>query len=164
MGTREPLHIFPLKIERDLVQIAFLGVPSRPGDTRPLFDFFERRSVPLRLLLVGVNDNTDRDIVICINRLDFARLQLELDELKARMQPQTVAFRQGVALIRILGPHFDIRPGPSGLLFSALARAGVQVFSNSTTLTSSACVIPETQVSMAVRAIGRTFEIPKGKK
>jgi aspartokinase len=164
MGMREPLQIFPLKIERDLVQITFLGVPSRPGDTRPLFDFLERRSVPLRLLLVGVNDTTDRDIVICINRLDFARLQLELDDLTARMQPQRVAFRQEVALIRILGPHFDIRPGPSGLLFSALTRAGVQVFSNSTTLTSSTCVIPETQVNMAVRAIGRTFEIPKGKK
>ncbi len=79
------------------------------------------------------------------------------------MQPQEFLIRQPVAVVRMLGPHFDIRPGTSGLLFSALARAGIRVYSNATTITSSTCVIPDDQVEAAERAISRTFKIPEKK-
>ena len=164
MGHTESLEIFPLKISRDLTQLSFLGLPSRPGATRPLFDLLERHGVPLKFLLEGCAGDLNRDLVICIGSDDFSLLEPELKEVKAIMQPQDVWIRQPVAVIRLLGPHFDIRPGTSGLLFSAFARAGVTVYSNATTITSSLCVIPEDQLETAIRAIGRTFALPKVKK
>jgi aspartokinase len=163
MGSSEILQIFPLKTQRDLIQISFLGFPSRPGATRPLFDLLERHGFPIKFLLEEARAAGRRDLVICISKQAMERLNREMDEIKARVQPHAVIIRQHVAVIRMLGPHFDIRPGTSGLLFSALARAGIEVFSNATTITSSTCVIPDDQVEAAERAIGRTFEIPKGK-
>ncbi|UCG11610.1 MAG: hypothetical protein JSU72_13885 [Deltaproteobacteria bacterium] len=160
----DSLEIFPLRLLRNLTQLSFLRIPARPGATRPLFDLLERHGVPLKFLLEGCAGDYDRDLVICIEREAFDRLEPELKEVKVRMQPQEVVIRQPVAVIRVLGPHFDIRPGTSGMLFSALARAKVDVFSNATTITSSLCVIPEDQVEKAVRTIGRTFEIPERKK
>ena len=87
-----------------------------------------------------------------------------MKEVNIRMQAQALELRRPVAVIRILGPHFDIRPGTSGLLFGALDRAGITIFSNATTITSSMCVIPDDQVEAAERVIGRTFDIPKKKK
>jgi aspartokinase len=164
MSTGESLQIFPLTILRNLTQISFLGLPSRPGATRPLFDLLERYDHSLKFLLEGCSDNSRRDLIVCITREALSHLQDELDGIKERMQPQHLVIRQPVAVVRMLGPHFDLVPGVSGLLFSTLAKAAVQVLSNATTITSSSCVIPEDQVEVAVRAIGRVFDIPKRKR
>jgi aspartokinase len=164
LASAETLEIFPLKIQRNLTQLSFLRIPTRPGATRPLFDLLERYVIPVRFVLEGCAGDYNRDLVICIDSEGFAHLEPELEELNTRMQAQAMELRQPVAVVRILGPHFDIRPGTSGLLLGALERAGITVFSNATTITSSMCVIPEDQVAAVERVIGRTFEVPKKKQ
>lgn len=163
MESAEILEIFPLKILRNLTQLSFLRIPTRPGATRPLFDLLERHGTPVRFLLEGCAGDNNRDLVICIAIEAFARLESTLQEVNTIMQAQQLELQQPVAVVRVLGPHFDIRPGTSGLLFEALERAGIKVFSNATTITSSMFVIPDDQVEQAERAISRTFEIPKKK-
>jgi aspartokinase len=160
----ESLQIFPLKTTRGLVQLSFLGIPNRPGMTRPLFDFLNRQGVAVKFLLEGWRDESTSDLLICIAVEAFARLRGELDEIKARLQPRDVIVRQPVAVIRTLGPHFDLRPGTSGILLTALVQAGVRIYSNATTITSSSCVIPEEQVEAAERAIGKAFLIPGARR
>jgi aspartokinase len=163
VGVTETLEIFPLKILRDLIQLNFLRIPARPGATRPLFDLLERHNVPVKFLLEGCSGDFNRDLIICIANDAFALLEPELKEVTNRMQAQALELRRSVAVIRVLGAHFDIRPGTSGLLFGALEQAGITVFSIATTITSSLCVIPDDQVAAAERVIGRTFDIPKKK-
>ena len=163
MVITDTLEIFPLKVLRGLIQLNFLRLPIRPGATRPLFDLLERHQVSVKFVLEGCGGDFNRDLVICITNDDFSRLEPELKEITTRMQAQAVELRRSVAVVRVLGPHFDIRPGTSGLLFGALEQAGITVFSIATTITSSMCVIPEDQVGTAERVIGRTFDIPRKK-
>ena len=161
MGVTETLEIFPLKILRALIQLNFLRIPTRPGGTRPLFDLLERHNVSVKFVLEGCAGDVNRDLIICIANEDFSRLEPELKEVTNRMQAQALELRRSVAVVRVLGPHFDIRPGTSGLLFGALEQAGITVFSIATTITSSMCIIPDDQLETAQRVIGRTFDIPK---
>jgi aspartokinase len=160
----EALQIFPLRISRGLVQLSFLGIPNRPGMTRPLFDLLNRQGVAVKFLLEGCREQSTSDLLICIAAEAFVRLRGDLHEIKARLQPRDFVVRQPVAVIRTLGPHFDLRPGTSGLLLTAMVQAGVRIYSNATTITSSSCVIPEAQVEAAERAIGRAFLIPGAKR
>ena len=164
MERVESLQIFPLKITRGLVQLSFVGIPNRPGITRPLFELLNRQGVGVKHLLEGWRDELTSDLLICIAVEAFARLRGELDEIKARLQPRDVIVRQPVAVIRTLGPHFDLRPGTSGILLTALVQAGVRIYSNATTITSSSCVIPEEQVEAAERAIAKPFLIPGARR
>lgn len=164
MEHGEPLQIFPLKIARDLVQLSFLGIPNRPGVTRPLLDLLQRHGATIKFLLEGSRDQSARDLVVCITRETFAQIRRELHEIRVRLELREIVVREPVAVIRMLGPHFDIRPGTSGLLFAALARAGIRIHSNATTGTSSTCVIPDDQAEAAERAIGTTFSVPGGKR
>ena len=163
MGVTQTLEIFPLKILRDLIQLNFFRIPNRPGATRPLFDLLERHNVSIKFLLEGCAGDFNRDLIICIANDGFSRLEPELREVTHRIQAHSVEMRRSVAVVRVLGAHFDIRPGTSGLLFDALEQAGITVFSIATTITSSMCVIPNDQVEAAERVIGRTFDIPKKK-
>jgi aspartokinase len=160
----EALQIFPLRISRGLVQLSFLGIPNRPGMTRPLFDLLNRQGVAVKFLLEGCREQSTSDLLICIAAEAFVRLRGDLHEIKARLQPRDFVVRQPVAVIRTLGPHFDLRPGTSGLLLTALVQAGVRIYSNATTITSSSCVIPEEQVEAAERAIGKAFLIPGSRR
>jgi aspartokinase len=164
VGSAETLEIYPLKIQRGLTQLSFLRIPTRPGATRPLFDLLERHGVPVKFFIEGCAGDYNRDLIVCIDSEAFTRLEPELKRVEMRMQTQALELRRPVAVIRVLGPHFDIRPGTSSLLFGALHRAGITIYSNATTITSSMCVIPDDQVETAERVIGRIFEIPKGKK
>ena len=163
MGVTETLEIFPLKVLRDLIQLHFLRIPTRPGATRPLFDLLERHNVSVKFLLEGCSGDFNRDLIICIAKDGFDLLEPELKEITHRMQAQALELQPSVAVVRVLGAHFDIRPGTSGLLFGALDQAGIKVFSIATTITSSLCVIPDDQVAAAERVIGRTFAVPKKK-
>ena len=163
VGSAETLEIFPLKIRRDSIQLSFLRIPTRPGATRPLFDLLERHYVPVRFLLEGCAGDYNRDLIICVSNEDFSRIEPELEEVKTRMQAHALELHRSVAVIRILGPHFDIRPGTSALLLGALQQAGINVICNATTITSSLCVIPDDQVEVAERTIQRTFDVPKKK-
>jgi aspartokinase len=163
VGVTETLEIFPLKVLRNVIQLNFLRIPTRPGATRPLFDLLERHNVSVKFLLEGCAGDMNRDLVICIANDDFFRLEAELKEVTNRMQAQAVEMRRSVAVLRVLGPHFDIRPGTSGLLFEALAKAGIKVLSIATTITSSMFVISDDQVEAAERVIGRAFHVPKKK-
>ena len=158
------LQVFPLRITRGLVQLSFLGIPNRPGMTRPLFDLLNRQGVAVKQLVEGCREQATSDLLICITREAFARLQGELHEIRARLQPREFVLREPVAVVRTLGPHFDLRPGTSGLLLTALVQAGVRIYSNATTITSSSCVIPEDQIEAAERAIGKAFLIPGAKR
>jgi len=164
VGSAETLEIYPLKIQRGLTQLSFLRIPTRPGATRPLFDLLERHHVPVRFFIEGCAGDYSRDLIVCIDSEAFTRLEPELKEVEKRMQTQALELRQPVAVVRVLGPHFDIRPGTSSLLFGALQRANITILSNATTITSSMCVIPDDQVEAAKRVIGRIFEVPKKKK
>jgi aspartokinase len=164
VGSAETLEIYPLKIQRGLTQLSFLRIPTRPGATRPLFDLLERHHVPVKFLIEGWAGDYSRDLIVCIDSEAFTRLKPELKEVEKRMQTQTLELRQPVAVVRVLGPHFDIRPGTSSLLFGALQRANITILSNATTITSSMCVIPDDKVEAAKRVIERTFEVPKKKK
>jgi aspartokinase len=159
----EVLEIFPLKILPKLIQLN-VRIPTRPGATRPLFDLLERHSVPVKFVLEGCAGDLNRDLIICIDSDAFSSLEGELNEVTTRMQAQSLELKRSVAVVRVLGPHFDIRPGVSGLLFDALEQAGVTVYSIATTITSCMCVIPEDQIDAAERAIGRTFDVPRKKK
>ena len=164
MESAETLEIFPLKIWRDLIKLSFLRIPTRPGATRPLFDLLERHNISLSFLLEGCAGDYNRDLIICIASEAFAGIEAELEEVSTRMQAQEVELHRSVAVVRILGPHFDIRPGASALLFGALQRADITVFCNATTITSSLCVISDHEVEAAERVIARTFDVPKKKK
>ncbi|MBP1727137.1 MAG: hypothetical protein H6Q51_2435, partial [Deltaproteobacteria bacterium] len=85
MERVESLQIFPLKITRGLVQLSFVGIPNRPGITRPLFELLNRQGVGVKHLLEGCHQSTS-DLLICIAAEGFARLRGELHEIRARLQ------------------------------------------------------------------------------
>ncbi len=159
----EPLEIFPLKITRPLALIAFAGLPRWGAATRILFNYLHRNAIGATFLTASSAGETRRSLVIGMGLDQMEKCRGELEALRAALGAEKVLVEEPVAVIRILGPHFDIRPGIAGLLFGRLMQGGVRLLANSTTITSSLLVVPEDQVEGTLRVLRSIFRLPESK-
>jgi aspartokinase len=159
----ELLDIFPLKIVRSLALLSFIGFPKSEASTRVLFNYLSKSGVSSFFLVEGPSEDGNRSLTLALSLDALDRCQAELEALREIMQAQAVIVEKPVAIIRILGPHFDIRPGIAGFLFGKLARSDIELLANSTTITSSLLVVREEEVEQAVRVISSIFRLPQSK-
>lgn len=83
--------------------------------------------------------------------------------MRTAIEAKALMIEKPVAVIRILGPHFDIRPGIAGMLYGRLEKAGIEVLVNSTTGTTSLLVVHETQLEKTRRELTAIFRLPKSR-
>jgi aspartokinase len=159
----ELFEIFPLKITRSLVLLGFMRFPAKGNPSRILFDYFREIGIASQFLAEGSSDDDSRDLLIVLPEKDFRRCEADLEALRSAMTAESFAVERPVSMIRILGPHFDIRPGVASLLFSRLAKDDIKVLANSTTITTSLLIIHEDQLEQTVRALNSIFRLPHSK-
>ena len=157
------LDIFPLKTFSGLALLSFVGFPKNEASTRVLFNYLNKTGISSSFLVEGATRDGNRSITLAITLDALESCQAELEAVREVMEAEEVSMEKPVAVIRILGPHFDLRPGIAGLLFGKLAKSGIELLANSTTITSSLLVVREEQVDQAVRAIGSIFRLPQKK-
>lgn len=159
----EVLEIFPLKIIPAQVLLAFKGCPADVRFSRILFNYLHQKGVSITVLVEGAAEGQHRDLILVVGKEFLCSLKAELGELREAMQTKALAIEEPVAVIRILGPHFDIRPGITGRLYASLAKAGIKVLANSITATTSLLVVYESELEIAQRELRAVFRTPKGK-
>lgn len=159
----ELLEIFPLKVIASQALLVFSGCPASGHFCHILFSYLQRNGIKITLLVEGHGGHVWRNLVLVISLEALQKVQAELETLRRAMEAQALSIEKPVAVIRILGPHFDIRPGIAGLLYERLAKAGIRVLANSVTITTALLVVYESEVEGLQRELGRIFRLPKSK-
>lgn len=159
----ELLDIFPLKIIPAQVLLGFIGCPADEHSSRILFSYLHQKGITITVLVEGPAGGQYRDLILVVGREVLETLQAELGVLQAAMQTKTLAIEDPVAVIRILGPHFDIRPGITGRFYARLAKAGITVLANSITATTSLLVVHESELEITQRELRAVFRTPKNR-
>ncbi|MGB9723856.1 MAG: ACT domain-containing protein [Chloroflexia bacterium] len=76
------------------------------------------------------------------------------------LQARAVEEHSPVALVAVYGPHFSDRPAIAGEMFSALARAGIEVRMITTSISTVAGVIAAEDLERAEAVLKETFLLP----
>jgi aspartokinase len=159
----EILDIFPLKIIPAQVLLGFIGCPADEHSSRILFSYLHQKGITITVLVEAPAGGEYRDLILVVSKEVLHNLQTELEVLQAAIQAKALAIEEPVAVIRILGPHFDIRPGITGRLYVRLAKAGIKVLANSITATTSLLVVYESELEITQRELRAVFRTPKSK-
>ncbi len=161
----ERLDIFPLKVMRPAALLRFLDLPelaSRPGHSY-LFRYLLEDRMNILFLTESGHERNVRNLSLVVDSERVEKRLQDLGSLRELTGVASVQVEAPVAVIRILGPHFDIRPGIVGPLFETLERGRIDVLAVSTTITTTLLVIREDQAERTVRLLGSLFRTP-GKK
>ena len=155
-------EIFPLQAVHPMILLKFLDLPEDPGVAQLLFSYFQESGIILPFVLeepgpAGRNLLLLVDAAAAVAATAAEARSLLLDLSQAR----DLTVEAPVAMVRIFGPHFDIRPGLAAILYNGLARAGVHVLAGSTTITSTLLVVPEQELERLIRVLRTIFLLPR---
>ncbi|MDY0040469.1 MAG: hypothetical protein RBS57_09165 [Desulforhabdus sp.] len=159
----ERLEIFPLKITTSQVLLTFAGCPGGDQFSRTLFSYLQQRRISVTLLVEAPVQKEQVILALVVDEQALSMIEAELEALWPAIGVEALMIEKPVAVIRILGPHFDIRPGIAGALYAGMAKAGIKMLVNSITGTTSLVVVHEKDLEMTQRELRAVFRTPKGK-
>lgn len=159
----EPLDIFPLKTTTSQVMLVFVELPIDDYSSHTLFTFLHQNGITLSCMLEGPAGDERRNLILVISEEALLKVQKDLEALAKSLGATALLLETPVAVIRILGPHFDLRPGITGRLYERLARARITVLANSTTVTTSLLIVKQSEVEETHRALKTVFRPPKSR-
>ncbi|HUW94507.1 MAG TPA: ACT domain-containing protein [Anaerolineae bacterium] len=144
--------------QKDLALVGMMAVPDRPGIAAAIFKTLGRRGINVISIVQLVDLDNNTHVVFCVASKDASVALGLLRPLKERFGGRGITHRARVAMVSIFGPDFREKPGIAGMMHTALADAGINILSISTSISSVSCVIDHARLDDAVAALKDTFE------
>ena len=143
----------------DVAKITVVGVPDRPGIAAAIF-------VPLAAAGISVDTIVQNASIENITDLTFTVAKSQLTGAMGVVEPiaKSIGAREsvsdsGLGKISIIGTGMQNIPGYAARMFSALSENNINIQLIATSEIRITCIIDETRVKDAVRALHRVFEL-----
>lgn len=144
--------------DTDLAKIRIAGVPDRVGIARAVFAPLADAAINVDIIVQGVSSDGYAEISFTVARADFARA-LQLTQAVGRELSATVESNPNLAKVSIVGTGLKSSPGEAVQMFATLAEHGINIDTITTSEIKITCVIEESAVTEAVRALHAAFEL-----
>ena len=146
--------------KRDLAKIGVMSIPDRPGVASMIFSALGSKGINCPFIVHNIDLNDLDNIVLCVRRNCLPAALEVLESVKETVGAKEVIYDQEVGVVSVFGPHFGERAGVSGVMFSALASAGINILAISTSISSLSCLINASDMDRAIKALQVAFEQP----
>lgn len=145
--------------DTNVVKVAILGVPDRPGICYKLFSALAKANVDVDMIVQSIRnaDKNINDIVFTVAKPDLVQAKEIIYAVAEELQVMGVEIEENVAKVSIVGAGMLGNPGIAAEMFGALGNAGINIEVISTSEISISCLIKGEVVNEAVNAIHDRF-------
>lgn len=145
---------------KGLTSIRIMGVPDRPGIAGRLFRQLAKLSVNVEFISSATDAYGTANLMLCVSNADGERIVATFETLRNSVEAAKIDAVRDVATIGVYGPHFRETPDVAAHLFSCLADQEIQVLGVSTSISTVACLVRESELDKARDAICCAFCVP----
>ena len=143
----------------DVARITIVAVPDRPGIAHAIFAPIEAAAISVDVIVQNVSHRNVTDISFTVSRTDLARTLRIVEPVARGMGAAEVTSSATMAKVSIVGSGMVANPGYAARMFGALAEAGCNIVSITTSEIRITCLVDESQVPVAVRALHEAFRL-----
>lgn len=143
-----------------LSTVSILSLPDRPDVPGMVLHAMGGHTINIEFVVHNIDIDGNGNMTFCIDQKNLEAALEVLEGVKPLIDAKGISYHPNVATVSVFGPHFRERPMISGLMFSALGTAGINVMAISTSISSCSCVIEANQIEDAMRVLHETFEAP----
>ena len=147
--------------DRNQAKITLRGVPDRPGIASAIFTPLGENGISVDMIVQNVSEEGLTDLTFTVKRQDLKRTIEIVKGVAKELGFKDVLYDSKIAKVSIIGTGMIDRPGIAGKMFSALAKAGINIQMISTSEIKISCVIDEKYLELAVRELHDAFELGK---
>jgi aspartate kinase len=160
--TMEPTNkVRGIAHDRDVAKITVRGVPDRPGIAASLFEPLADRHISVDTIVQNASMENLTDLTFTVTRGDLRRAMAIVEPVSKEIGAGGLVADDQLGKVSIVGTGMQNTPGYASRMFRALFDAGINIQLITTSEIRITCIIAESQVNDAVRALHDAFELEK---
>lgn len=141
----------------NVAKVGLFDVMDRPGIAHRLFAALAAEKINVDMIIQGATRDGRNDIAFTVSRNDLKKALAVADGVKEAIGAKGCTYDDQVGKVSIVGAGMITRPGVAAAMFEALSAAGVNIEMISTSEIKISCIIKETEVAKAVKALHEKF-------
>ena len=159
----EPL-VAGIAADKGQAKITVVGIPDVPGKAAEVFSIVANAGANIDMIVqntptgVDVTDSVS-DISFTLPKGDMAKVVAALDAAKDEVGFRELESDSNIGKLSVVGAGMRTHSGVSATLFSALAKAGINIEMISTSEIRISVVTSEDQLDEAARIVHTAFEL-----
>lgn len=157
--SMEQVVIRGIAHDADVAKIALVGVPDRPGIASEIFQAVGGQGVNVRMIVQASGSDGRNDVTFTVGSHDVNAVLPVLEEVRKKIGARAFLYDPDVAMLSVVGEGLATSPGTAGLVFAALAAAGVNIDLISTSSITITCVVREADAERAVRSLHEALKL-----
>lgn len=144
-------------LDLNQARLAIRDVPDRPGIAAKLFQDLADCGISVDMIIQSQSDRDRNDIAFTVPIAYVQTAELVLKQVAANFGCGDVASDEAIAKISIVGTGMIEQTGVAAQMFSALAKASINIEMIATSEIKVSCVVRQTQAATALKIVHEAF-------
>lgn len=145
-----------------MAKLTMVHLADRPGVAAALFSRLAKSSVHADLIVQNVGRHGHTDLSFAVTNEELPAALIAADDIRQQVGASEVVTTAGLGTVSLVGAGLVTGVGYAATMFTALGEAGINIEMISTSGIRITCVIDETRVADAVRALHTAFSLAEG--
>jgi aspartate kinase len=163
VSKMEDVVVRGIASDKNQAKISIIDLPDKPGVAASMFTELAAKGINVDMIIQSSAADGRNDISFTVSHKDLPKTLEVMDKIKRELGATEVIHDRNVAKISIVGVGMRSHVGIASKMFSALARAGINIEMISTSEIKISCVIKNVNVEKAVKVIHKAFNLDKKK-
>jgi len=146
----------------NVAKVTVVGVPDKPGVASAIFEPLAKANVSVDTIVQNASINKVTDLTFTVARTDLKKAMKVIEPIVKAVKARECVSDAKLAKVSIVGAGMQSAPGYAARMFRTLSEEGINIELITTSEIRITCIIDESQVSNAVRALHKAFELDKG--
>lgn len=142
----------------NIAKITLHSVPDKPGIAAEIFGKLGAKGFNVELVVTGISYKGRTDVSFAVAENELDAIDTLLEKMKGEIGAEKVSRTSSVALVSIAGHQLAQTAGLAGRMFNALSKAGINIDTISTSMSSVTCMVAQDKAKEAVDALRKEFQ------
>ncbi|MDP6647649.1 MAG: aspartate kinase [Dehalococcoidales bacterium] len=143
----------------DVAKIMVVGVPDRPGIAAVIFGPLAEAGISVDTIVQNASINNITDLTFTVTKSDLAKAMIVVEPIARSIGARECVSDARLGTISIIGTGMQNTPGYAARMFSTLSKLGINIQLITTSEIRLTCIIEESRVKDAVRALHQVFQL-----
>jgi len=143
----------------DVAKITVVGVPDRPGIAAAIFEPLAKANISVDTIVQNASINNITDLTFTVSKSQLDKAMEVVEPIVKSIGARECVSDARLGKVSIIGTGMQNTPGYAARMFGALSERGINIQLIATSEIRITCIIEESRVKDAVRALHRAFEL-----
>jgi aspartate kinase len=157
----EDIVVSGATIQKDMAKLSLVGVDNKPGNAARIFTHLAKAKVVVNDIVQTEVSTEKANLSFTVGTGDLRAAKQAVEEIKDEVKCESIFVRDDIAEVSVVGIGMRTHYGVADKMFSALAKAQVNIDSITTSEIRISCIVEEQQAEKALEAVCLAFDLDK---